>query len=37
MTETILTRSDAAILHITLNRSDDGNGVTDEMAGELAR
>ncbi len=35
MTDSILTHSDGAILRITLNRPDDGNGVTDEMAGQL--
>jgi enoyl-CoA hydratase len=36
MSETILTASDGPILRITLNRPEHGNGVSDEMAGELA-
>jgi len=31
----ILTRQDRAILHITLNRPERGNAVSDEMVAEL--
>ena len=37
MSNEILTRSEGEILHITLNRPDDGNGVSDDMAAELTQ
>lgn len=36
MSGDILTASDGSVLRITLNRPDHGNGVTDDMAAELA-
>jgi enoyl-CoA hydratase len=36
MSKEILTEQDGAILRVTLNRPEAGNGVSDEMAGELA-
>jgi enoyl-CoA hydratase len=35
MTDTIIAESDGPILRLTLNRPDDGNAVTDEMAADL--
>ncbi len=35
MSNEILTARDGEVTHITLNRPDDGNGVTNEMAVEL--
>lgn len=37
MADTIISRQDGAILRITLNRPDAGNGATDDMARELTR
>jgi enoyl-CoA hydratase len=37
MSESILVESDGPILRLTLNRPEDGNAVTDEMAAELTR
>jgi len=37
MAEEIIAEQRGEALHLTLNRPDDGNGVTDEMAAELAR
>ncbi len=37
MSNEILTERDGEVTHITLNRPDDGNGVTNEMAAELTR
>lgn len=37
MSNEILTERDGEVTHVTLNRPDDGNGVTNEMAAELTR
>lgn len=37
MSNEILTKQDGVVLRVTLNRPDAGNGVSDEMAAELAR
>ena len=37
MSEDILVRQDGPALHLTLNRAERGNGVSDEMARELTR
>ena len=36
MSNEILTERDGEVTHITLNRPDEGNGVTNEMAAELS-
>ncbi len=37
MSNEILTTRDGDVTHVTLNRPDDGNGVTNEMAVELTQ
>ena len=37
MTDTIIAQSDGPILRLTLNRPDEGNAVTDEMAADLTK